>query len=110
MSAETRFLCPVKTCRRAFKSKATWTRHLRAVHPLVNVQNQDDAVITFPSSPIRRRHQPIQVSLPASPADDHEYAGNAHYALLYNNVKNIALPEAAEESLGMFDLVPFTQQ
>ncbi len=28
-----RFLCPVKTCQRACKSKPGWTAHLRSVHP-----------------------------------------------------------------------------
>jgi hypothetical protein len=105
MSAETRLLCPVKTCSRAFKSKATWTRHLRTVHPQVNLQNQDVAVITLTSFPIRHHYEPIQVSPPTSPADSHEYATDA---LLYNNVENVALPEAAEEFLGLFDLLPVT--
>jgi hypothetical protein len=100
MSAETRLLCPVKTCRRAFKSKATWTRHLRTVHPQVNLQNQDVAIITLASSPIRH-YEPIQVSPPTSPAD-------ATDALLYNDVENVALPEAAEEFLGLFDFLPVT--
>jgi hypothetical protein len=82
---QTQFLCPVKTCRRAFKSKTTWTTHLRAIHPFVNVQNQQDIIVTLPSSPIHRNYGPIQVSPPTSP--------NGH-------------PEV-EEFSGMFDLLPF---
>ena len=94
MSANTRLLCPVETCRRAFKSKTTWTRHLRIVHPL---QNQDATVITLPSSPIRHNYRPIQASPPTSPADGHE-----------SNVEDFAPP--AEVFLGTFDLLPFIQQ
>ena len=90
MSADIRFLCTVKTCKRAFKSKTTWTRHLRTVHRLVHLSNQDVEVVTLPSSPIRRHYLPIQVSPPTSPADGDEEI----------NVENFAPPEAAEEFLG----------
>jgi hypothetical protein len=71
------------------------------------VQNQDVAVVTLPSCSIRPQYEPIQVSPPTSPADGHEYASDA---LLYNDVENFAFPEAAEEFLGTFDLLPFIRQ
>ena len=73
MSLETRFLCPVKTCKRAFKSKTTWTTHIRTVHPFVEVQSQDLSVITLPPFRNRCNFTPIQVSPPSSPDNHHEY-------------------------------------
>jgi hypothetical protein len=107
MSSGIRFLCPVKICGRAFKSKSTWTRHLRSVHPLVNVQSQDIAIVALPSSPIRRHYGPIQVSPPTSPADDYDYASDP---LLSNDVESFAVPEAVEEFLGTFGLLLFIQR
>jgi hypothetical protein len=65
-----RFLCPVKSCSRAFKSKTTWTNHLRSTHPLVNVQahNPETVLSYIPDFPTRNHHN-IQVSPPMSPAD-----------------------------------------
>jgi hypothetical protein len=70
-----RFLCPVKACCRAFKSKTTWTRHLRTLHPLLKIDPQNVTVVAFPHAPVfpipnnRHNRHKIQVSPPTSPAD-----------------------------------------
>jgi uncharacterized Zn-finger protein len=77
--SNTRFLCPVETCSRAFKTKSTWTRHLRSVHPLVEVEAQDAIIVTLPGIsvfPTQNNPPHIEVSPPTSPTDDRglEYA------------------------------------
>ena len=76
--SNTRFLCPVKTCSRAFKTKSTWTRHLRSVHPLVKVEAKDATIITLPRNPVFPTQDNHQVSPPNSPEDDRglEYVNN----------------------------------
>jgi uncharacterized Zn-finger protein len=79
--SDIRFLCPVKACSRAFKTKSTWTRHLRSVHPLVEVEAKDAIIITLPRIPVfpaQDNHPQIKVSPPNLPADDHglEYANS----------------------------------
>lgn len=61
-----RFVCPVKICSRALKSKSTWTRHLRTAHPL-HVISQDPEIVTLPILPTLHDRQSIQVSPPTSP-------------------------------------------
>ena len=82
-ASDIRFLCPVKTCCRALKSKTTWTRHLRSIHPFVKVEFQDATIVTASCIPVfptqNNRHlSRIQVSPPTSPADGRgsEYANN----------------------------------
>ena len=63
-----RFLCPIETCRRACKSKAAWTRHLRSVHAHIDLSKfqSQNPIIDLPqvSSPTRRH---ALSSLPTSP-------------------------------------------
>ena len=79
--SDIRFLCPVKTCCRALKSKAAWTSHLRSIHPLVKVELQDATIVPascIPVFPTQNNRHRIQVSPPTSPADGRgsEYANN----------------------------------
>jgi hypothetical protein len=101
--SDIRFLCPVRSCSHAFKSKSTWTRHLHSVHPLVKFQPEGAELGTaLPRIPVFPTHgrRDIQVSPPTSPADGHgsEYTNNDF------EMGDFALPlaEATEEFIGMF--------
>ena len=77
--SEIRFLCPVKECRRAFKSKTTWTRHLRSVHPLVKFQVDDNGatIVTLPRAPTpNNRHPYTQNPLTSPDGGASEYANS----------------------------------
>ena len=75
------FLCPLKSCQRACKSKTGWTRHLRSVHPHLDIsQFQCESVIvnlplpcTVPT--LSNRHN-LASSPPTSPVDFNFPTGN----------------------------------
>jgi len=42
-----RFLCPVETCCRTFKSKTPWTRHLRTAHANLNLHHHEHTIVNL---------------------------------------------------------------
>ncbi len=69
-----RFLCPIEACRRVFKSKTAWTRHLRLVHPTNLNPHHQNIIVDLPVTdflPTLDNHSEL-ASLPASPAGPHD--------------------------------------
>ena len=76
-----RFLCPVGTCQRACKTKATWTRHLRLAHAHLDISNfqSQNAIIDLPyisSLPTldNRRDLGSLPTLPVTPNPNYAHA------------------------------------
>jgi hypothetical protein len=93
MSAQ-RFLCPVGTCQRACRTKATWTRHLRSVHANLDFSKflSQNAIIDLPyASPpptLGNRHD--LGSLPTSPVTPNLNYAHAHSEYDFEMEHNVA--------------------
>lgn len=80
-TTQRRFLCPVKSCQRAFISKTGWTKHLRLIHPNLHVsrfQSESPIVnLPFPHTiPTLNDCRDLATSPPSSPVDFNHPAEN----------------------------------
>ena len=82
LSPVQRFLCPVRTCQRACKSKTAWTRHLRSVHAHIDFSEfqSQNAIINLPHvSSLTLNGRRALDSLPTSPMTSNLNDAHADY-------------------------------
>ena len=88
-----RFLCLVETCRRAFKSKTPWTRHLCTVYANLDLHHHEHTIVHLPDVsllPIQGNHELRSSSPGVLPAGHSPVQSNA-------DADHFPLPDAPQD-------------